>query len=123
MVEMMKTGRDDVVGFRARGTLGPRDVEKVVGVLDAALQRSEEISVLADLTKYDAMTVKGLLRDLQEGVRDAGRIPRFKRVAIVGPQDWVVKVATVEVVLLPGVEVRAFAPQLADEARAWAAEA
>jgi len=119
MVEMMNTAADDLVGFRAHGTVDDTDVSQVVAALRVALERSDEVSMVADLSAFDDMTVRGMLRDLRAGLEHLSDLDRIERVAVVGAEGWMASAAKAED-WIPGIDVQLFDAGDSDEARAWA---
>lgn len=123
MVEIIDTGNDSVVGFRVHDTLDATDIHHISSVLDTALARNEEVGLVADLTHFGDITMKGLVADIDESI---GRIPqlhRFTRLAVMGDSDWIEPVAKAQNTLIPGVQVRAFPSDERVQATNWVAEA
>ena len=113
----------NIVGFRVDGTVERDDVNRVATALDEALDRHDSVSMLADLEDFEDITVTALFAELNAGLRRLGQVGRFDRVAVIAEKRWLESVAKVENALLPGVEVRAFAPDTRLAAQVWVGEA
>lgn len=122
MLTLLDLGSDDVWAARIEGTFETEDMELAMATLDSQLTRPGDVRCYIEADDMDHVTVGAMVKDVLYGLRHVGDVPRFDRFAIVADQAWLKILAKLEDKLLLGVEVRAFAPEDRDEARAWITE-
>lgn len=119
MLTLFDLDSPDIWAARVEGTLDSDDMALAMASLDGRLSRPGDVRCYIEAEDMDHVTIGAMLRDLLYGLRHVGDVPRFDRLAIVADQAWLHALAKFEDKLLIGVEVRAFAPEDKDAARAW----
>jgi len=122
MLTLLDLGSDDIWAARIEGTFETEDMDLAMATLDSQLTRPGDVRCYIEAEDMDHVTIGAMLKDVLYGLRHVGDVPRFDRFAIVADQAWLKALATLEDKLLLGVEVRVFAPEDRDEARAWITE-
>lgn len=123
MIERLHAPAPHVVALRAGGRITSEDVGRATAALDDALAAHDRVSFFLVLDGLGWVEPAALLRDLRYGIGQLGNLHRFHRAAVVTSMGWVRAVVGAEDALLPGLDVRAFAPSERAEAERWVAEA
>lgn len=123
MVERLFPPAPHVVALRAGGRITAADVDRAKAALDAALADHERVSFLLVVDGLGFVEPAALVRDVGYGLGQLQNLHRFHRAAVVTDQGWLRSVVDAENALLPGVQVRAFAPADRAAAEAWVSEA
>ena len=122
MLKLLDLGSADIWAARVEGTFDSDDVALAMATLDSRLSRPGDVRCYLEAEDMDHITIGAMLKDVLYGLRHVGDVPRFDRFAIVADQAWLHALAKFEDRVLLGVEVRAFAPEDRDAARAWITE-
>ena len=124
MVERVADLPEDVLGFRATGTITRDEYRELMEPIYATLERGEKLNIYFEL----ADAFHGLdLGALWEDMKAAGSVglkhrSSWQRMAVVTDKDWIRHAAAAAGWLAPG-ELRLFAPGETAAAKAWVAEA
>lgn len=121
MIEVLPSP-DQVVAVRMAGVLEIDDYRRVIQEVEAKLGRHERIGVMVDLTGFSDITLEAMGEDFRYGFSKIFQWSRFPREAIVTDKAWIQTLAKIASPLLPGIELRTFAPGEQAAALAWAAE-
>ncbi len=113
---------DHVVAIKLSGTIAPADIASVAADLEDRLARHEKVSILADLTAFDDMTLAAAWKDARYGFGKLWELKRFPKEAIVVEEGWLGRSARLFAPIIPFVEIRTFAPAEREAALAWAAD-
>jgi hypothetical protein len=122
MVERVADLPEDVLGFRATGTITRDEYRELMEPIYATLERGEKLNIYFEL----ADDFHGLdLGALWEDLRAAGSVglkhrSSWQRMAVVTDKDWIRHAAAAAGWLAPG-ELRLFAPGETAAAKAWVA--
>lgn len=122
MLTLLDLGSSYIWAARVEDTFDSEDIALAMATLDDRLSRPGDVRCYIEAEDMDHVTIGAMLKDVLYGLRHVGDVPRFDRFAIVADQKWLHALAKFEDKLLIGVEVRAFAPQERDAARAWITE-
>ena len=122
MIERLFPPAPYVVALRVGGRVTTDDIDRAKGALDAALESHDRVSFLLVVDGLGFVDPAALVRDVGYGIGQIQNLPRFHRAAVVTNQGWLRSVVGAENALLPGVEVRAFAPGDRAAAEAWVSE-
>jgi hypothetical protein len=114
---------DHVAAYRVAGTLSGDDYDRIVADVEAKLARHRKLGVYLDLTGFEDVTFEAGLKDARYSLSKIFQLGRFPREAVVTDKQWIRTLAKVASPLVPGVEVRAFAPSERDQALDWAGQA
>jgi hypothetical protein len=108
-----------VAAFRATGEVTKQDYETVVvPLVDAVTTKHGHIHFLLVLeTNVSNITLGAWWEDILMGLK---KFTKWKKIAIVSPQEWVDKFSTVFSALVPG-ESKGFAPDEMETAKVWVA--
>ena len=123
MIERLFPPAPHVVALRVGGRVTSGDIERAKAALDGALAEHDRVSFLLVVDGLGFVDPAALVRDLGYGLGQIQNLPRFHRAAVVTGQGWLRAVVEAENAVVPGLEVRAFAPADRSAAEAWAAEA
>ena len=85
MIERLNHGSDDVLGFKLTGTLHDEDYDRLVPVIDRALQERPKVRLLAWFHDFQGWTATALWDDI---AFDATHAKKFERIALVGEKAW-----------------------------------
>ncbi len=113
---------DYVLALRLAGKVTVDDVAAVKSALDPMLERHERIGFVVDLAGFSDATAEAIAADLRYELGLLGKAGQFARGALVTDKEWLGVVAGFTAKLLPGLEMRTFAPAQRDEALRWAAD-
>ena len=122
MVERLADLPEDVLGFRATGTITRDEYRELMEPIYATLERGEKLNIYFEL----ADAFHGLdLGALWEDMKAAGSVglkhrSSWQRMAVVTDKDWIRHAAAAAGWLAPG-ELRLFAPGETAAAKAWVA--
>jgi len=122
MVERVADLPEDVLGFRATGTITRDEYRELMEPIYATLERGEKLNIYFEL----ADAFHGLdLGALWEDMKAAGSVglkhrSSWQRMAVVTDKDWIRHAAAAAGWLAPG-ELRLFAPGETAAAKAWVA--
>lgn len=119
MIERLHAPAPHVVALRVGGRITPDDIGRATAALDDALAAHERVSLFVVLDGVGWVEPAALLRDLRYSVGQLRNLHRFHRAAVVTGLGWIRALAGAEDAALPGVDVRAFAPEERSEAEAW----
>ena len=123
MVERLFPPAPYVVALRVGGRITTDDIERAKAALDAALAEHDRVSFLFVIDGLGFIEPAALLRDIGYGLGQIQNLHRFHRMAVVTDQGWLRSVVGAEDALVPGTEIRAFAPADRADAEAWVSEA
>lgn len=113
------------IGFRAAGKLRRGEpVEVLLPPLHAAIDRDEPLRILVEVAPgFQEFPAAAVARDIKTAAREELRDrSRWQRLALVTEVGWLIGAAKVLGFMAPG-ELRVFAPDEAEAARAWLAAA
>ena len=122
MVERVADLPENVLGFRATGTITRDEYRELMEPIYATLERGEKLNIYFEL----ADAFHGLdLGALWEDMKAAGSVglkhrSSWQRMAVVTDKDWIRHAAAAAGWLAPG-ELRLFAPGETAAAKAWVA--
>ncbi|NYZ62669.1 STAS/SEC14 domain-containing protein [Luteimonas deserti] len=101
---------------------GRLDRDAMVALLDLFVARSEGIEhgvMLYRIHDMDLPSLGALAVELSRLPLLLRTVRRFDRIAVVADAAWVRRVGELEGALLPGLEIRGFAPEHAGDAQTW----
>lgn len=119
MIEILRLGVDDILGYRLDGRVEATDVDRLVNAADRKLASHEKLSVYAEVHSLAGLTLEAIVRDLEATVRRLNWFTRFTKVAVVTDAPWLRTVARVEDVLFRGIQIRAFSLAEKEQALTW----
>lgn len=101
---------------------GRLDREAMTALLDAFVERSADVGsgvLLVRIRDVDLPTLGAMAVELSRLPTLLRTVRRFARIAIVADAAWIRRVGELEGALIPGVDIRGFAPTDASDAQAW----
>lgn len=113
---------EHVCAFALSGTIGPDEIERIVANLELRLDRHEKVSILADLSAFEEMTLAAAWRDARYGFGKLWELRRFPKEALVVGPGWLDRTARFFAPVVPFVQLRSFWPEERETALAWAAD-
>jgi hypothetical protein len=113
---------DHVVAVRVAGVMEVDEYRKVIAEVEAKLARHPKIGILVDLTAFTDATLEAAGEDLRYSLGKIFEWGRFPREAIITQKGWIQGLCKIVSPLLPGIEVRTFAPSETEAAYAWVAD-
>lgn len=119
MLTPLKSPASHVVAVRLEGKVTKEDVAAVVAMVEEALDKSERLNLLFDLTQTDGIEPTAVLKDLAFGMRNLGRIYRFQQMAVISDNESVGKIVAWEDWLFKSVEIKRFPSQETNQALNW----
>lgn len=121
MIEFLKSP-DQVLAFRATGTLNGEDYDQILARLETLLETQPRIGIVAVMSDFHGVTPEAFWKDLKFGIERIGQWHRFPRCALVTDAHWLKALAAFWDPILPGIEMKSFAPGQTDQALTWAAD-
>lgn len=119
MFTSLKAPASHVVAVRLEGKVTADDVTGVVQLVEGALETSERVSLLFDLTQVEGIEPLALLKDLAAGLRNLGRMYRFQQMAVVTDNESLSKVVSWEDWLFRSIEIKRFTSAEREAALSW----
>lgn len=101
---------------------GKLNSEEMRAAIDELLRKAEGIEhgrMLYRIGEFEFPTLGAVAVELARIPALFGMIRRFDRAAVVADKEWVRKASEIEGALIPGLEIKAFAPGEAPEAEVW----
>jgi len=123
VIERLEDLPNDVIGFRASGTIGSDEYRAMIAPIYAALDEDKKLNIYFELAgDFHGLDLGALWQDLK-AAGSIGLMDRssWRRMALVTDKDWVRHGAAVAGWLAPG-ELRLFDPEDTGLAKAWVAE-
>jgi hypothetical protein len=120
MLEVLPHLPSNVLGIQARGEVTADDYRSVlVPAVEEKLSRHEDLRLLYILgADFNGYTGRAAWEDAKVGMR---HFTDFERIAVVTSEDWIARTVKAVGFIAPG-EVRVFANEDIDAARAWISE-
>lgn len=103
---------------------GKLDKEAMKVALDDMIRQAKGISdgaIRVDIGAFEMPTLGAMAVELSRIPQLFRFIRQFDRMAVVASQEWVRKMSTIEGAMIPGLNLKAFAPGQSAEAEAWLA--
>lgn len=103
---------------------GKLDSNDMTAVLDRFIELSEGVEagrMLYRIGTFDLPTFGAMVVELKRLPALLRIVRRFDKVAVLAEQGWLKKASEIEGALIPGLEIKAFAPAAEAEAEAWLA--
>lgn len=122
MIEVLESAKH-LVALKISDSVTAEDVSKAYAATQSALDSNERISFFAEIEPSMGLTLKGLYKDLSEGLKHFGSLSKYYRAAVVTDKGWLGAMARVEGLVFSSIDVRVFSPAERDKAFAWASEA
>ena len=119
MLELLPAPAPHVVAFRVGGTLQGPAVARVFDALEDALAEHATVNLYAEIVDLRGLSLEAALKDTVASLKLLPRLGRIGRYAVVANQAWIRTAASLEGRLHPGLTVRAFGLEEAEEALAW----
>jgi hypothetical protein len=119
VIEQLPTDAEGVLGFKISGKLHDEDYKKFVPAVDAALEKSAKVRLLAQFEDFHGWDLHALWDDIKFATTHCTKIDR---IALVGDRKWEAWMAKVCKPFTMA-KVRYFDAPEADAARAWLREA
>ena len=115
MVISIETKRANLIAIRLTGTLGKKDYEQLIPVLEAKIKQFGKIDLYWEMEALEGWELSGLWEDLKF---DITHINSFRKVAIVGDRKWEEWIARM-IKPFTTAEIRYFDVRQKDEAMHW----
>ncbi|KGD60128.1 hypothetical protein T9A_02886 [Alcanivorax jadensis T9] len=119
MLTLIPFDDDRVVGARISGKITRPEFDAVAEALEAALAKHDKVRFYAEMETFGGVAMDALFQDLKFGLR---HWQQFEREAVVTDRDWMRRLALLADKLLPSIEVKVFAGDDVDSAKAWICE-
>jgi hypothetical protein len=119
MLTQLKSPASHVVAVRLEQKVTKDDVAQAVKLVESALEDSDRLNLLFDLTQVEGVEPAALLKDLVFGLRNLGRLYRFQQMAVITDNESLGKVVKFEDWLFKSIEIKRFASQDAEAAFNW----
>jgi len=116
MLTLIPFDDDRVVGARISGKITRPEFDAVAAALETALAKHDKVRFYAEMETFGGVAMDALFQDLKFGLR---HWQQFEREAVVTDQDWMRRLALLADKLLPSIDVKVFARDDMDSARAW----
>lgn len=122
MLSLLDPPAPHVVAVQIVGTFGAAATAAALAALRDVLARQPLVSIYIDADGWDGLSLAAVVADLRHGVPLAGRLHRFRRLAVISGRSWLTSVVEAERAMLPGIELRVFSPSARTEAMDWVGE-
>lgn len=103
---------------------GTLDAEAMRAALDDLFEKSEGVTngrMLYRITDFSMPSLGAIGVELQRLPKLFGLLGRFDRCAVLSDAGWLRTASEIEGALIPGIEIKSFALNEAEEAEAWLA--
>ena len=119
MIDHLEMEADHVVGIRIDGKVLSTDIERTMNSLEEKLKTHQRVSFDAEIDALSGITPEAILKASRYGIEQLKNLGRFYRSAVVTDISWIRAAAGVEDLIIPKVQVKAFAKSDRDVALAW----
>jgi stage II sporulation SpoAA-like protein len=119
MLTPLRSPASHVVAARLDGKVTKDDVAQAMKLVETALQESERVNLLFDLTGVEGVEPAALIKDLAFGLKNFGRLYRFQQMAVITDNESLGKVVKWEDWLFKSIEIKRFASQDTAQAFNW----
>ena len=85
MIEQLKSGADEILGFKLSGKLHDADYKTFVPAVDAAVTKHGKVRILAQFHDFQGWDMKALWDDIKFSTTHCTKIDR---IALVGEKKW-----------------------------------
>lgn len=119
MLTLISFEDDRVVGARISGKITRPEFDTVAAALEAALAKHDKVRFYAEMETFGGVAMDALFKDLEFGLR---HWQQFEREAVVTDRNWMRRLALMADKLLPSIEVKVFAGDEVESAKAWICE-
>lgn len=119
MFTPLKAPASHVVAIAFEGEVTPQDVEAVVETVEEALERSERLNLLFDLTALKSVKPSAVIKDLAFSLRNLGRLYRFQQMAVITDNESLSKAVEWEDWLFRSIAIKRFSSGERDHALSW----
>jgi len=85
MIEQLKSGSDEILGFKLSGKLHDADYKTFVPAVDAAVTKHGKVRILAQFHDFQGWDMKALWDDIKFSTTHCTKIDR---IALVGEKKW-----------------------------------
>jgi len=116
MLEIIDIGDDAVLACRIDGKIELDDIERLKTRVGEILESRDTIRVYVEVESLGGISIEALWEDLKLGF---GNLSRFTHKAVVSEKKWMAKIASLANGWFPSIELRHFAPEEREAARAW----
>lgn len=116
MLEFIDLNKETVVGFQIAGKVTQEDFATVAEAIEERLKHHDKISIYAEVTSFEGMSVETFFKDAMFGLRNWNR---FSKEALVTDKAWLRNAAEIGGKLTPGIDVKAFTVAETSAAREW----
>lgn len=113
---VIETDRPTVWGFEIDGYLSADDIDAAVDHFAALLEQEQPLRMLARVRNLAGFAFGGIMDDDFFEMK-LGMLRKIERYAVVGGPGWLSRWVTILDRMLPGIDIRHFAPE--EEAAAW----
>ena len=119
MIERIDDLPEGVLGFRAGGMLTRDEYREMLAPIYDTLERGEKLDIYFELVGHFHLDAGAAWEDLKAaGSVGLKHRSSWHRMALVTDRDWIRHAVAIVGPLVPG-ELRVFAPDENDQARAW----
>ena len=115
MLEILNETQADLVATKASNKVNADDMDKLLPVLNSAIEKYGKVSWYYEMDGLEGWTLKGFWKDISFDVLHANS---FKKIAMVGEKHWE-KIMTELMKPFTSAEVRYFDKQKREEAMRW----
>lgn len=119
MIELIDLNSPKAVGLRLTGRVEEADMARIIKAIEEKLAHTEQVAVYVELDSFTGISFEALVEDIRFALPN---FRKFNKKAVVSDKRWVEKLTRVADKFLPSHELRHFAPDQKEEARAWVKE-
>lgn len=119
MLELITVKPKNLIAYRVEGKVTAQDFERVAKVIEDRLEEQDDVAVYAQIDSLEGMEPTAVVKDVAFGIRNAGKLSKVDRVAVVTDEDWIQNATKVEDAVLPGIDMSAFPKAESERAMAW----
>lgn len=116
MIELLDMGSPKAIGMVISGKIERPDIDKVYAQVNEKLSQVEKLSVYVEVDQFKGISFDAMIEDAKLGIP---LIKKLEKKAVVSSAKWLEVFAKVGDKLLPSIEVKHFAPEQKEEAKAW----
>ncbi len=123
MMKQIPIDDEEVIGLSFAGTITSEDIDRSYELVEAALDREDEISLYMEMLDGFDVEAPAMLKDVQRAPELFGKLDHFERVAVVTNEDWLRGIVRLEEAMLSlfesDIELHVYDESERDQAMKW----
>lgn len=85
MIQIINTGKDNLISAKISGKISKNDVEKIHSLIHNIIEKGKKVDFYFEMEDYEGYTLKGFWEDIKV---DSAHISDYGKMAFVGEKKW-----------------------------------